>query len=223
MTDKARNVSSSTLQTDLKRFQLVWRSSFTNTTGNSRVVVGEPHPEIYTKPPKLFKNEKYNVKHEVFPKSIDYVQKYLDLASNHDIIVPFNTNICLAQEYSPQMQNKIAQYSTLAGNSVVAFGQGIRKITLRIAIIKSGSYWIPYTSALEAMTVMSGHPTRYLGSLFLNGFDQSNPSKSRRYKVVVETLNPIHRVDRNTTIDYEMTFVVAYDYSVERYGKWGKL
>lgn len=219
--------SSQQQQKDQKRYQLVWRAGFNE--NDKRIVVGSANAASaanqLTKPaPAFFKSKNHQPIHEPnYPQAVDYVQKYLEIANTHDIVIPFNTKICIAQEYSPQVQNKVAQYSTLGGNSVVAFGQGIRKISMKILIVKLEPYWVPWAAALEALTVVSGQPSRYLGGLFLHGYDRSNTVKSRKYKVVIESLTPIHRADRTTTIDYEMNFIVTYDYSSERYGKWGKL
>ena len=217
---------------DNQRYQLIWKAGFNNT--NNRIVIGSPNLQTLLTQPKGY-NEAANkrsikagkpeesVSNVIPVNNVDFVQAYLKFANTHDIVIPFNTSICLAQEYSPQITNKIASYSTLGGNSVVSFGQGIKKIGMKISIIKAGAYWIPYNAALEALTVISGQSSRYLGSLFLNGFDLANTSKARKYKVVVESLTPSFRSDRNTTIDYDLNMIVVYDYSSERIGKWGKL
>lgn len=212
---------------DKKKYQLLWRAGFSDGSDiKNRIIIGSsnsklPENRALVKTTKV--KGKMSHQSDNYPIEGDFLQTLLSLGNERDITLPFNTSICLAQEYTPQIVNKVASYSTLAGNSVVAFGQGIRKIGLKVTIIKADKFWIPYAAALEAMTIMSGSPTRYLGSLFLHSFDITNPAAARKYKVVVENLTPVHRTDRNTTVDFDMTMLVAYDYSTDRYGRWGKL
>lgn len=211
---------------DKKKYQLLWRAGYSDgSSDKNRIVIGSPNlSKSLTKRTQTSNRlSGLKVESENYPVEGDFLQNLMALGNTNDITLPFNTSICLAQEYTPQITNKVAAYSTLAGNSIVAFGQGIKKIGLKITIIKADKFWIPYAAGLEAMTVMSGNPTRYLGSLFLHGFDITNPAAARKYKVVVESLTPVTRTDKNTTIDFDMTLLVAYDYSSERYDRWGKL
>jgi len=215
---------------DMKKYQLLWRAgASTGTSLSNRIIIGSDNQKLTTRSQLVKKTsvtsrtKNITTQSENMPVEGDFLQTLLSLGNTHDITLPFNTSICLTQEYTPQITNKIASYATLAGNSVVAFGQGIRKIGMKVTIIKAAPYHIPYTAALEAMTIMSGAPTRYLGGLFLHSFDSANPAAARKYKVVVESLTPVYRSDRNTTIDFDMTLLVAYDYSADRYGRWGRL
>lgn len=225
MTEKKPNVKAA----DAKRFQLLWRAGNSDGTGEeNRITVGSENLKLKGVRDRFVKagQGKRNPA-AILPKNLpvaeDLLQFYLSNSTDYDISLPFNTGICLAQEYTPQITNKIASYSTLAGNSVVAFGQGIRKLGLKITIIKADKFWVPFSAALEAFTILSGSPTRYLGSLYFNSFDLTNPAAVRKYKVVVESLTPIYRTDRNTTVDFDMNFLVTYDYSSDKYGRWGKL
>lgn len=203
-----------------RTYQLIWQAGYSERTEADSLVIGKANPKYKNR--KLFYNSGLNNTKNI-PNDKDFLQNLLNVGNNTDISIEFNSGLCFAQEYTPQITNKIASYSTLAGNSVVAFGAGIRKIGMKLTIIKAGKYWIPYSSALEAFAIMSGSPSRYLGSLFLHSFDATSLAQVRRYKVVVESLTPVYRAERNTTIDFDMNMLVTYDYSSDRFGRWGKL
>ena len=167
---------------------------------------------------------KVKVENTLIPRmGMDYVSTYLNLGHDTIIHFPLNSSMVLAREYGAQSPNRIVQYQTLSGTSVSSFGQGIKKIALKVTIIKAGILWIPYASALEALAELSGNNYRYSGALFLNGFDQSNPGKARRYKVIVDSISNSTSSDTNNIVNYDISFLVTFDYSSSRLGSWGKL
>lgn len=151
---------------------------------------------------------------------------------NSTIILPFNTSVALAQEYSPEVKNKLVTYNTLGGNTVTSFGQGIKKVGLRIKIIKAGDNWKVYHKGLEALHYLSANQGRFFGSMFLLGYDtfylkgQESQRLVSRYKVVSESLSFSQRSDTNTTESADMQMFVTHDYS-DRLGEklkvWGSL
>lgn len=153
----------------------------------------------------------------------NYTNTFLQTSYTRQLILPFNTMPCFAQEYSPQLTNKVVQYNTLAGNTLITFGEGVRKIGLKIVIIKAGIHWIPFNSMLEAMTLLSGNQARYSGALVLYGFDRAKPGTARKYKVIIEQLNPVYRADKNNVIEYDLSMLVAQDYSMDQSSDWGRL
>ncbi len=156
-------------------------------------------------------------------QNMDYVKTYTDMSFYRELILPLNTIPVISQEYSPQLVNKITQYSTLGGNTLISFGPMPRKISMRVAVIKAGSHWVPFTAMLETFAHLSGAQARYSGSLVLYAYDRINISKARKYKVLVETLSPSFKAEKQGVIDYDMTLLVAVDYSADTPSDWGRL
>lgn len=196
---------------DLKRYQLQWRPSFNaNRSGPVRMyVLGEKVKYVGDTQEGATK----------YPNGYDIntfsLQEIIRVAYNSTLILPFNTSIALAQEYSPVYKNKIVQYHTLGGNSVTTFGPAIKKVGMRIRIIKAGRNWETYAKGLEAMAYLSANQGRFYGGLYLLAYDaykDGTELMTGRYKVTVDTLEMTHRSDHNTTVNADLQMVVLRDY-----------
>jgi len=153
----------------------------------------------------------------------------ISLGSNTTLILPFNTTVALAQEYTPRYKNKVIEYETLGGNSITTFGEGIKKIGLKIRIIRAGRNYEIYQKGVEAMAYLSGNQSRYPGSLYLIGYDQfsdGTETVAGRYKVIVNTLDYAYRSSENTSINATLEMTVLHDYGHRKSAKnrkWGAL
>lgn len=211
----------------LRRYQLKWQPSFPATiNGAVRIyVIGEKKkftgdiaeqanlvPERYSQDPNTFSTE-----------------EIIRVGYNSTLVIPFNTSIAMAQEYVPQIKNKLVQYHTFGGNSVTTFGAAIKKVGLNIKIIRAGRLWETYVSGLEAVSYLSANQGRYFGALYLLGYDAFHNGTERflgRYKVSVDSLDFQHRSDTNTVISADMRLVVLHDYTHQASSKkriWGSL
>lgn len=198
---------------DLKRYQLQWKPSFpANRNGDVRIyVLGEKKKYTGDTEDEASRQPEENS----YDPNTFSLQEMIRVGYNSTIILPFNTTIAMAQEYSPQYKNKLVQYHTLGGNSVTSFGPAIKKVGLKIRIIKAGRLWETYAKGLEAVSYLSANQGRYYGGLYLLGYDAFKDGTENlvsRYKVSVESLDMQHRSDRNTTVDADMQFVVLRDY-----------
>lgn len=197
----------------LRRYQLSWNPSF-YTEESSVYIIGE--------------DVRYSSLRRVSTPSSTFItntQDLIDLGLTNSFILPLNTNIALAQEYSSHLKNKIVTYETVGGNSITTFGQAIKNIDLRIRIIKLSDAWKVYYQALEAITHLSGNQTRYYGNLYLSGYDsfgKDSLTVAYKYKVSVMSLDFNFKSDSNTTVGADLKFVVTQDLSSRR-GKWGLL
>jgi hypothetical protein len=199
----------------LKRYQLIWKPSFTSGNSSS-YVIGE--------------NLKYGsvgpgLKSDLRNKNLS-VQDLIDLGITNELILPINTNIALGQEYSPSIKNKVVTYETVGGNSITTFGEAIRVIGMRIRIIRLSNEWELYYKALEALSYLSGNQARYYGSVYLNGYDFFDDVKdftlSNRYKVTISSLDFSFKSDSNTTVTADLKMFVNQDLSRTR-SRWGQL
>lgn len=202
----------------LKRYQLQWRPSFpANRNGDARIyVLGEKLKYLGD---SLEEATKFNEGYDVNTFSL---QEMIRVAYNSTLILPLNTGIALAQEYSPSYKNKVVQYHTLGGNSITTFGPAIKKLGLRIRIIKAGRNWEVYSKGLEAMAYLSGNQGRFYGGLYLLAFDAFQDGTENmigRYKVVVESLDMQHRSDNNTTLNADLQMLVLRDFGHHRSAK----
>lgn len=212
---------------EIKRYQLQWQPSFPATINGAvrMYVVGEK--KKYTGDAQ----DEANLRAERESQDPDKFSKeeIVRVAYNSTIIIPFNTSVALAQEYSPDVSNKIVEYHSLGGNSVTTFGEAIRKIGLSIKIIKAGRLWETYVSGLEAVTYLSANQGRYFGSLYLLGFDAFANGTERfrgRYKVTVNKLTMQQSSQTNTTVSADMQLTVLQDYShlsTHKKRVWGSL
>lgn len=196
---------------DLKRYQLQWKPSFsTSVNGSVRsYILGE---KIKYVGENLEEATRHEDGYDVNTLSL---QELIRVAYNSTLILPFNTNVALAQEYSPSYKNKLVQYHTLGGNSVTTFGPAIKKIGMRIRIIKAGRLWETYVKGLEAMAYLSANQGRFYGGLYLLAYDSfkdGTESLAGRYKVSIETLDMQHRSDQNTTVNADLQMVVLRDF-----------
>lgn len=211
----------------LKRYQLQWQPSFPATINGAvrMYVIGEKRK--YTGDAE----DEANLRREDESQDPDTFSKeeLVRVGYNSTLILPFNTSVALAQEYTPSIKNKIVSYHSLGGNSVTSFGEAIRKVGLSIKIIKAGRLWETYVSGLEAMAYLSANQGRYYGSLYLLGFDAFHNGTQNyrgRYKVVIESLDMNQRADTNTTLSADLQMIVLQDYSHAATGKrriWGSL
>lgn len=226
------NDSPSTVNKNYRRYQLQWRPTFARPADSGAggatlrtYILGEKIKLLgYDTSEMSPTNGKNGYDNNAFPYS-----EMLRVAYNSTLILPFNTSVALAQEYSPGVRNKVVTYNTLGGNTVTTFGQAVKKIGLRIKIIKAGDNWKVYYRGLEAMAYLSANQGRFFGSLFLLGYD-TFPDKTQalisRYKVVVESLDFGHRSDTNTVISADLQMFVTHDYSAqlgEKKNVWGSL
>jgi hypothetical protein len=212
---------------ELKRYQLMWQPSFPATiNGKIRIyVIGEKK--------KYVGDEKDKANLTLETSSYDpndfSTEEIVRVGYNSTLILPFNTNVALAQEYTPQIKNKIVQYHTLGGNSVTTFGAGIKKVGLNIKIIKAGRLWESYVNGLEAISYLSANQGRYFGSLYLLGYDNFSDGTEKylgKYKVTIESLDMQQRSDSNTTLSADLRMIVLQDYSHRASNKariWGSL
>lgn len=216
-----------TARRELTRYQLQWQPSFPATiNGRTRIyVVGEKkkytgssqqtatlHPEIESQDPNTFSKE-----------------EIIRVGYNSTIILPFNTSIALAQEYTPTISNRLVEYESLGGNTVTTFGEGIKKIGMNIKIIKRSRLWETYVSGLEALTYLSGNQGRFFGALYLIGYDEFHNGAQQyrgRYKVTIHKLDTQHRSSTNTILSADLQMVVLQDLSMNS-GKirspWGAI
>jgi hypothetical protein len=222
----------------LKKYQLQWRPTFPFTpageTGVRMYVFGDR---------KVYTGQNYDSLSEqgaLDPQSAQIESIFDDpnvftlpdiikLAQSTTLILPFNTGVALAQEYSPQINNKIVPYETLGGNSVTTFGQGIRRIGLQVRIIKAGRNWETYYKGLEALSYLSGNQGRYPGSLYLLGYDMFSDGTQNlvgRYKVAINNLDLTQRSSENTSVSGSLDMTVIHDYGQYQSQKrrvWGAL
>ena len=213
-----------------RRYQLQWKPTFTMTdNGQAKhrtYILGEKKKlvDAWENPTTL---------HPVDNTTLPFGE-IVRVAYNSTLILPFNTSVAMAQEYSPGVKNKIVTYNTLGGNTVTTFGQAIKRIGLRIKIIKAGDNWKVYYNGLEAMAYLSANQGRFFGNLFLIGYDsfadvvggKSELAIPSRYKVVVESLDFSQRAETNTTVSADLQMIVTHDYSATRSNKseiWGSL
>jgi hypothetical protein len=218
----------STSSRELVRYQLQWRPSFpSNRNGGHRMYVigekkkytGENENELSLRAPDESQD----------PNTFS-IQEIARVAFNSTLIIPFNTGIALAQEYSPMIRNKLVEYRTLGGNSVTTFGQDIKRVGLKIKIIKAGRLWETYVKGLESMQYLSANQGRFYGGLYLIGYDMfadGSHNVAGRYKVVIDSLEFQHRSDHNTTVNADLQMLVTHDYGHSfEFGKhdvWGAL
>lgn len=212
---------------EIKRYQLQWKPSFpANRNGDVRIyVMGEKKKYLGdTEETAAQTEEVYSYGYDDFS-----LQEIIRVAYNSTLILPFNSNVAMAQEYTPEYNNKIVKYNTLGGNSVTTFGAGIKTIGLRIRVIKAGRHWESYIKGLEAVAYLSANQARYYGGLYLLAYDAFRDGTQRmagRYKVSVQTLSFKQRSDSNTTVDADLQLVVLRDYGHYRSSRnrvWGSL
>jgi len=211
----------------LKRYQLQWRPSFPYVRGGGARLyvlgeklkyVGSSVEEAAQQPSSLAQD----------PNTFS-LQEIIRVAYNSTLILPFNTGVALAQEYSPSTKNKVVQYNTLGGNSLTTFGQAMRQLGMRIKIIKAGRLWEIYEKGLEALTYLSANQGRFYGGLYLIGYDEFADGTEKliaRYKVVVSSLDFTHRSDQNTTMNADLQMYITHDYGQYQSNKsriWGAL
>lgn len=221
-----------TAKKQLKRYQLQWRPSFPYTRGSSggnggvRVyVLGEKTKYVG---PSLDEAGQLSPSASQDPNTFS-LQEIIRVGYNSTLILPFNTGIALAQEYTPGVKNKIVKYETMGGNTITTFGQGFKSVGLRVRVIKAGRNWEIYEKGLEALTYLSSNVGRFYGSLYLIGYDtfaDGTQLLAGRYKVVIETLDFQHRSSENTTMnaDVQMTVINDYgNYQAEKDKVWGSL
>lgn len=221
--------SESNSKRELRRYQLKWVPSFPATiSGSVRMyVLGEK--KKYTGELEDINNLKLQSEaHGQDPNKFS-AEEIIRVGYNSILILPFNTSVALAQEYTPSARNKIVEYHTLGGNSITTFGAAIKKVALSIKIIKAGRLWETYVSGLEAMSYLSANQGRYFGSLYLLGYDAFHNGTERfvgRYKVSVEKLDIQQRSDTTTVATADLQMVVLQDYTHKSSTKkriWGSL
>jgi hypothetical protein len=209
---------------ELTRYQLQWRPSFPSlASGGARIyVIGEKSKyvgENFTEGTRT-----------PYDESTFSIPEMARVAFNSMLIIPFNTSIALAQEYTPSVRNKLVEYHTLGGNTVTTFGQGIKRVGLKIKIIKAGKKWEVYERGLETISYLSANQGRFYGGLYLLGYDMFSDGTQKlgcRYKVVVDSLEFQHRSEHNTTINADLQMLVTHDYSqfkeTGKHDVWGAL
>lgn len=194
----------------LRRYQLQWQPAFPATiSGNVRMYVLGEHTKLVG---DGYENlDPYRVDPTLFNK-----EEIIRVGHNSTLILPFNTGVAKAQEYSPKLSNKVIEQLSLGGNTVTTFGEAPKKIGLNVKIIKLGEAWQGYVGGLEAMHYLSSNQGRVYGSLYLLGFDMFKDGTQLyrgRYKVVMTKLDFHYRSDRNTTVDADVQMIVTRDFS----------
>lgn len=201
----------------ITRYQITWRPAFLSDSSSS-FVLGEDIKWDNVGSP--LENPA-----EINP-SVTSVKDLISLALTNELVLPLNTNIALAQEYSPSIKNKVLTYETIGGNSITSFGEAIRNIGLRIRIIKLSSNWEIYYKGLEALSYLSGNQSRYYGSVYLTSYDSfkdNNYQISSRYKVTIVSLDFGFNSNENTTVSADLRMVVNQDMSNSIRRAWGNL
>lgn len=217
----------STSGRELKRYQLMWQPSFpASINGKTRIyVIGEKKKYVGDEKDK----SNLALAQFAYDHSSFNTEEIIRVGYNSTLILPFNTSVALAQEYTPQLKNKIVQYQTLGGNSITTFGAGIKQVGLIIKVIKAGRKWESYINGLEAVTYLSANQGRYFGSLYLLGYDNFADGTEKylgKYKVAVEKLDMQQRSDSNTIVTADLRMVVLQDYShraSKKHSIWGSL
>mgnify|MGYP000677380097 FL=1 len=203
------------LKNTLKRYQLQWKPSF---SAQKTIILGENTEYLNES------NQRVGTDPNFFSLST-----IINSAYDSRLVLPFNTSVALAEEYTPQIKNKVVKYETLGGNSITTFGQAIRQVGLKIKIIKAGRHWEIYEKGLEAMSYLSGNQTRFYGSLYLLCYDlfaDGTEDLASRYKVVINRLAFSHRSSENTVLSASLLMSVLHDYghySSQKRRKWGSL
>jgi len=217
-----------TIKTKLKQYQLQWRPNFPDTRygpeGGRIYVLGEKKKYVGQNLETAFLLPEEN------GPDLDTfdINSIIDVATNSVLILPFNNSVALAQEYVPQVSNKIVEYETLGGDSILNFGQRIKKIGLKIKIIKAGRFWETYEKGLQAMAYLSANQGRYYGSLYLLGYDMFADGTQNfvgRYQVSVNSLNFTQRSSETTTLSANLEMTVERDFGYfSIYGRrpWGR-
>lgn len=201
----------------ITRYQLTWRPAFLSSE-SSAYVLGEDLKFNQVGSP-VENPAELNAR-------ITNLQDLINLGVTNEIILPLNTNLALAQEYSPSIKNKVVTYETIGGNSITTFGEAVRNLGMRIRIIRLGSGWEIYYKGLEALSYLSGNQSRYYGSVYLTSYDSfkdNNYQISSRYKVTILSLDFSFRSDENTTISADLRMLVNQDFSNFNRRAWGNL
>jgi len=218
-------------KSQLKRYQLMWKPSFPYTRNDDSgarqrmYIIGEKRKYVGDNLETSMQLEE-GVSQDPDTFSI---QEILRVAYNSTLVIPFNTSIALAQEYRPQIKNKLVKYETLGGNSVTTFGQAIKEVNLRIKIIKAGRLWETYEKGLEAISYLSANQGRYYGAVYLLGYDMfkdGTESLVGRYQVTIDSLDFSHRSSENTTLNADLKMTVLHDYGnyqSQKHRVWGSL
>jgi hypothetical protein len=221
------------VQKQLKRFNISWQPAFSYIRGSKDGTEPVKYSRIYIigEKKKYVGEGRESDSNEVGAEfSQDFntfsLNEILRVANNSKLIIPLNSSVALAQEYTPKIKNKLLKLETRAGNTVHTFGQGFKQIGLRITIVKAGRHWEEYVKGLEAISTLSSNEKDYFGNLWLDGFDKFSDGTekvSSRYKVVVDSLEFAHRSDKNTTVnaDLQMTVLKDYSYFLTQKEYWG--
>jgi len=212
---------------ELVRYQLMWQPSFPATiNGRVRIyVVGERKKYVGDERDRA----NLTLAEDSYDPNTFSVAEIIRVGYNSTLILPFNTSVAMAQEYTPEVRNKIVQYHTLGGNSITTFGAAIRRIGLSIRVIKAGRGWESYVNGLEAVTYLSANQGRFFGALYLLGYDNFADGTERylgRYKVTVESLTMQQRSETTTLLSADLRMFVLHDSSYQATNKariWGSL
>lgn len=207
----------------LRRYQLAWNPAFYSTGPSSVYVLGED--VRFTSTATGVSGASSEV--PATSRTVGSLQDIINLGVSNGLVLPLNTNIALAQEYSPSVKNKVVTYETVGGNSITTFGEAIKTIGLRIRIIRLSDAWQIYYKGLEAISYLSGNQSRYYGGLYLTGFDtfgsdSKNLSVSYRYKVTISSLDFNFKSDSTTTVTADLKMFVNQDLTRSRQ-VWGQL
>lgn len=201
-----------------QRYQLSWNPSF-YAKNSSVYVLGEDIKFLSS-------GRELRTPSQTHP-AVANLQQLIDLGATNGLIIPLNSNIALAQEYSPEIKNKVVTYETVGGNSITTFGEAIKIIGLRIRIIRLSDMWQIYYKGLEALSYLSANQGRYYGGLYLTGYDSFDDNRrqssvSYRYKVTISRLNFNFKSDQNTSVLADLQMFVNQDLTRSR-KEWGQL
>lgn len=207
--------------------QLVWYPPFPDSS-QAPYVVGKTRKKYMWEEVKSTKEESRRAGNKSYSylmegQNVDYVKQYTEMSYYRELVLPMGIMPIFAQEYTAQLTNKITQYSTLGGNTLISFGPMPKKLSMRISIVRAGNHWVPFAAMLETFAHLSGNQARYSGSLVLYAYDRIKVSRARKYKVMMETMSPSFRTEKQNIIDYDVTMLVAVDYSADIPSDWGRL
>jgi hypothetical protein len=207
----------------LRRYQLSWTPAFYSAGSSSVYILGEDVKFSSGSTGAAGSSSESSAG----ARSVGSLQDIINLGVSNGLVLPLNTNIALAQEYSPSIKNKVVTYETVGGNSITTFGEAIKTIGLRIRIIRLSDAWQIYYKGLEAISYLSGNQSRYYGGLYLTGFDSFGSdvrslAVSYRYKVTIGSLDFNFKSDSTTTVTADLKMFVNQDLTRSRQ-IWGQL
>lgn len=215
-----------TLEKQLSRYEFQWKPDFSGERKRT-YILGEKLKYV----DRNIDNSGDNPVRESFSQDPNTfgIQEILKVAHNSTLIIPFNSNVGLAQTYNISQDALLTTYTSQAGTTTHIFGENVKRIGLQVSIIKRGRLWEIYQKGIEAMFKLTSNPDIYRGSLYLSGYDMYTDGTEKfvsRYKVAFEKNICEWKSDRNTIISSNIPLRVLQDYGLykaKRHKSWGVL